>query len=51
LNFYSYVYNPLKFIDPLGFAKIPVKAGEGGRFGDLQSRGVVGDGLTPHHIS
>jgi hypothetical protein len=28
----------------------PVQAGEAGRFSELESRGVVGDQLTPHHM-
>jgi hypothetical protein len=33
-----------------GVGKQPVAAGEAGRFADLASRRVVGDGLTPHHV-
>jgi len=28
----------------------PLQAGEAGRFGDLDARGIVGDDLTPHHM-
>lgn len=50
LNLYQYASNPLSWIDPLGLTCDPVKAGEGGKFGDLDARGVKGDGLTPHHM-
>ncbi|MFP1982358.1 RHS repeat-associated core domain-containing protein, partial [Lonsdalea quercina] len=50
INLYAYAPNPLGWIDPLGLAGCAVKAGEGGRFGDLSARGVKGDELTPHHM-
>jgi hypothetical protein len=43
-----------KGVDDVAFvpntARGPVFRGEGGRFGDLDARRVIGDDLTPHHI-
>jgi RHS repeat-associated protein len=50
-NPHVYVPNPLVWLDPLGLKKkCPLRAGEAGRFKDLDDRAVTGDNLTPHHM-
>ncbi|MEY9845235.1 RHS repeat-associated protein [Streptacidiphilus sp. BW17] len=45
----TYVENPHTWADPFGLSPHVVAENDAGRFGDMDP-GVVGDGLTPHHI-
>lgn len=50
LNTYSYVFDPLAWIDPLGLDGCPVTKYEVSTYDDLKNRSTTGDDLDIHHV-